>query len=654
MPSLTFTLGPGVCGSLDEGGQREWLVPDGRGGYAMGTVSGLRTRRYHGLLVVAGDIPARRMMGLVSLDVVLTLPSGASVGLATHEWASGVVAPQGHVLLESFTLSDGLPTWRWRVGDVVLERTVAARHGEGGVAVVHTLLAGHGVRLAVEPLCTWRDVHGERYGGGLRVDKTADGVVVEDAYRIAGPGFEFDAQWYLGAYHREEAARGLNASEDLLRVGRFTKVLDAGDTLEITAWAGDVPPLPPGRDVVSAARARASRLTASAIDETAGTLALAADAFIVGTGTAVDVVAGYPWFGAWSRDTMTAYEGLFLTTGRADQGRELLRAYARTLSEGMLANTADTGQTEHNTADATLWFLHAVDRHVRATGDDDLAAELVAPLDEVISRHLGGCRYGIMVDPADGLLTQGAPGYALTWMDAVIHGVPVTPRAGKAVDLNALWINALGALGALRERLGRDRGDLDGLRATASASFAGRFPSPKGWLYDIVDGPDGDDASLRPNQLLAFGLPYAPLRGDNAGSARSDNAGSARSDNAGSARGSHAGPVLAVGRALLTPLGLRSLAADDPLYRGTHRGGPAERDLAYHQGTVWPWLIGPYVDAAESVGVGTGTVLHGLIAHLGEWGVGSVSETADGDAPHQATGCPFQAWSVAEVLRLYR
>ena len=296
MPSLTFTLGPGVCGSLDEGTRREWLVPDGRGGYAMGTVSGLRTRRYHGLLVVAGDLPARRMMGLVSLDVVLRMPGGTSVSLATHEWASGVVAPAGHRLLESFRLRDGLPTWRWRVGDVVLERTIAARHGAGGVAVVHRLLAGHGVHLTIEALCTWRDVHGERYaGGGLRVDKTADGVVVEDAYRIAGPGFEFDAQWYLGAHQREEAARGLNASEDLLRVGRFTKSLDAGEALEISAWAGDVTAMPPpASEVEQQARARSRRLTASASGETAGSLALAADAFIVNTSTGVDVVAGYP------------------------------------------------------------------------------------------------------------------------------------------------------------------------------------------------------------------------------------------------------------------------------------------------------------------------------------------------------------------------
>jgi len=390
---------------------------------------------------------------------------------------------------------------------------------------------------------------------------------------------------------------------------------------------------PPARAVVEASHRRAKTLTQPDDDETTAALTLAADAFIVNTGTATDVVAGYPWFGAWSRDTMISYEGLFLETRRGGQGRELLRAYARTLSDGMLANTADTGRTEHNTADATLWFLHAVDRHVSTTGDTDLADDLVDPLYEVIRRHVGGTRYGIRVDPADGLLTQGMDGYALTWMDAVINGVPATPRHGKAVDLNALWINGLGALGVLRERLGRGREDVDALRAKAVDSFRRRFPADHGWLHDVVDSPGTvhtSDPALRPNQLLAYGLPHAPLRGG------------------------EPGPVHAVARTLLTPLGLRTLSPADPRYRGVHRGDPASRDRAYHQGTVWPWLVGPYADAAAAVGMRTDGLLDGLLAHLGEWGVGSVSETADGDAPHAATGCPFQAWSVAETLRVYR
>jgi predicted glycogen debranching enzyme len=394
--------------------------------------------------------------------------------------------------------------------------------------------------------------------------------------------------------------------------------------MRVDAWAGDLS-TPPPSDVVSAASARNRAIAAGADDAVRAQLRLAADSFIV---KGPDVVAGYPWFGAWSRDTMIAYEGLFLATGRADEGRDLLRSYARTLSEGMLANTADTGNIEHNTADATLWLLHAVDRHVAATGDTDLAADLLGALDDVIAWHRTGTRYGIRIDE-DGLLTQGADGYALTWMDAVIQGRAVTPRRGKAVELNALWVNGLAAVAALRERLDRDHTDLDAQREAATKEFQRRFPSPSGWLHDVVDGASGDDVALRPNQLFAYSLPYGPMRGTDPG------------------------PVDAVGRELLTPLGLRTLAPDDPHYRGLHRGGPVERDEAYHQGTVWPWLIGAYADAAAAVGLATPGLGDALVAHLRDWGVGSVSETAEGDAPHAATGCPFQAWSVAEVLRTF-
>jgi predicted glycogen debranching enzyme len=376
--------------------------------------------------------------------------------------------------------------------------------------------------------------------------------------------------------------------------------------------------------VVAAARQRHRALVAGAADQVEATLALAADAFVVDTPAGPDVVAGYPWFGAWSRDTMIAYPGLFLATGRAELGRELLRGHAARLSEGMLPNTADTGTVEYNTADATLWFVHAVDRHVAATGDTDLAAELLPALRQVVDRHRAGTRYGIRVDPADGLLRQGADGQALTWMDARIGGVPVTPRTGKAVEINALWVNALGGLARLAAATGADPDPLPAQHAAAVAGFRATFPAPGGGLADRPGDP-----SVRPNQLLAYALPDGPVAPEPTA-------------------------LRALAAALLTPLGLRSLAPADPAYRGAHRGDPAARDHAYHQGTVWPWLIGPYADACGRAGLPTGGLLSGLLAHLGEWGLGSVSETADGDPPHAATGCPFQAWSVAELLRVYR
>lgn len=611
-------FGPQVCGDLATAATREWLVPDGLGGYAMGTIAGLRTRRYHALLVVAGASPAQRRVGLVALDPVVTTPTGATVRLATHEWSDGAIAPAGHQLLENFVLHDGLPVWRWRLGETVIERRLAMRHGSSCVAVMDTLIAGGPVTLRTEALCTWRDAHGERdeRDGELTVEAVTDGAVVGSAYRLRGSNWISKGEWWRGAFHREEAARGFTPTEDLLLAGVFsTELARPGDRSEVVAWSGDLAAdPPPAREIIATAARR---------NETINT---AADAFIVTTASGPDVVAGYPWFGAWSRDTMTSYDGLFLSTGRAAEGRELLRSYAATLSEGMLANTADSGTTEHNTADATLWFLHAIGRHVEATGDTDLAVELLPALTGIYEWHVLGTRYGIRADPIDGLLRQGAPGEALTWMDARVDGEPVTQRAGKAVEINALWCNGLAVLAHLSTLTGTDPTPFDRHRATAVTSFRSRFPMPGGWLCDTLEP---DDGALRPNQLLAYSLPYAPMEAD-------------------------AVIIRRIADALLTPLGPRSLSAGDPAFRPRHRGTMAERDRAYHQGTVWPWLIGPLADAMRAAGLPTVGIFDGLRAHLSEWGLGSVSETAEGGAPHIATGCPFQAWSVAEFIRVSR
>ncbi|HEX7746316.1 MAG TPA: amylo-alpha-1,6-glucosidase [Micromonosporaceae bacterium] len=642
---IDITFGPQVCGQVTTGADREWLVTDGRGGYAMGTVSGPRTRRYHALLVAAGDTPAIRRVGLISLDPVVTFPSGREIRLGTHEWVSGAIDPRGFELLEQFTLVDGLPRWRWRIGSTVIERELAMTYGRSCVAVVHRLVAGGPVQLGLAALGTWRDAHGERRADGPlpHVQPVAGGAIVEGAMRLAGPDWEPHGQWWHGVHHRAEAARGLSADEDLWYAGQFTGALTRpGDMVEVLAWTDDVAnEPPPAAAVVAAARDRNRQVIAAArpADPVGATLALAADAFVVRTGAGTDVVAGYPWFGAWSRDTLTAYEGLFLCVGRTEEGRDLLRAYAETLSDGMLANTADTGRVEYNTADATLWFLHAVSRHVTVTGDADLAADLLPTLRAAVDAHLAGTRYGIHVDPADGLLVQGAGGEALTWMDARVYGVPVTPRAGKAVDINALWVNGLAAVTELAHRVSADPGPAEAVHTRARDAFRRRFPAANGWLFDVVDAPapayplggaaHHDDDLLRPNQLLAWSLPYAPLQPDPDALRR-------------------------VAGALLTPLGLRTLAPGSPGYHGRHQGGPAERDSAYHEGTVWPWLIGPYADACRRAGLPLDDLFVGLEAHLSEYGLGSVSETAHAYPPHCATGCPFQAWSVAELLRTRR
>ncbi len=612
-------FGPQICGDLDAAASREWLVADGLGGFAMGTVPGLRTRRYHGLQVVATKPPGGRMLGLAALDPVLVV-GDAHVRLAVHEWTSGAVDPSGNVLLASFDLEYGVPRWRWQVGEVVFEREVAAMHGRPAVAVTHRLVRAPGpIRVELSALATWRDADGERLANGApAVEAVADGFVFERAYRVAGPGFTPAGEWYRGVRYREEAARGLNDREDLWFAGTFSAELEPGETLMVSSWS-DGGSAPPG-DAVEQARARSRELVAHARaeDEIDTALVLAADQMVVAGPT---IVAGYPWFGDWSRDTMTSYEGLLLETGRAGEGRGLLVRSAAELSEGMLANTLDSGMPGYNTVDGTLWFLHAVGRHVERTGDGDLAAELLPALISIIDAYVAGTRYGIHVDPADGLVTQGADGVALTWMDARVDGVPVTQRSGKPVEVNALWINGLATVAGLLARTGGDSQRFAALEQQARASFGPAFLH--GGRCDDVVG----DTRVRPNQLLAVSLPHAPLRDAS---------------------------IVHACAPLLTPLGLRSLDPADPGYLGQHRGGPAERDRAYHQGTVWPWLIGPYVEAALRTGVPVDGVLDGLERHVGEWGLGSVSETADGDPPHGATGCPFQAWSVAELLRARR
>ena len=361
---MSIALGPETCGRLDESAAREWLVADGLGGYAMGTAAGLRTRRYHGLLVPAVGGPANRMLGLVSLEPVLVI-GDARFELATDEWAGGAVSPHGNDLLVTFDLEDGVPRWRWQVGDVVLERELALVHGRAAVGVVHRLLRGdRPVRLELTPLCTWRSVHGERLGNGPPVvDATVDGFVFEGAYRVAAEGWEPGGEWYRGVRAREEAARGLNDCEDVWAAGTFRADLAPGGAHEVTAAAAPFDgTLPSAVAIVAAARTRAGGLSgrANTTDAVDAQLVLAADQFVISNQGRPTAVAGYPWFGEWSRDLMTSYEGLYLSTNRPDEGREVLLGAAATVSEGMLANTADTGSLEYNTVDGTLWFLHAV------------------------------------------------------------------------------------------------------------------------------------------------------------------------------------------------------------------------------------------------------------------------------------------------------
>jgi len=667
---LPIRLGPGTLGDLGRAETLEWCVADGVGGYTMGTACGMRTRRYHGTIHADPADAGRRWLSLASLDIVVHLRSG-TVRLATHRWADGTVAPAGHVLLASFDLDDGVPRWTWRVGETVLRREIVAIRGEPGAVFLHSVLAGGDVDVDLEALGAWRDAHSLRRGGpgpslarlamaggspgtgGDRADERIGGVEVGGAWWLRGPGFVAADVCYRGVRYVEETARGLDDTEDLQLVGVFHARLGVGRTATVQV-SRPRQPLADGAASVERARARNRRLVAGAQDPVEARLLLAADTFVLtdrsrgGATTTpdpaglrtdrgpVDVVAGYPWFGTWSRDTFTAYEGLFLCTGRLDEGRELLATSLDRLRDGLVPNTADGGSVRFNSVDGIGWLAHALAAHLRHGRDPELEALAFArldgarrALDEGTSGH--GEAGGIAVDPGDGLLAAAAPGLAFTWMDAVVDGHPVTGRAGKPVEVEALWLGLHRLLADLAPKPSR-AGARDAADRLAAA-FTARFPLTDGWPPDHIR-PDGTpDRTHRPNGLLAWTLAAAHLP-------RSDATLRALLETAEGA--------------LATPLGLRSLDPGDPAYRGQHRGDQTERDLAYHQGTVWPWLVGPWARARARLGIPVRPLLDGLVGHLSEWGLGSVSETAEGDAPHRATGCPFQAWSVAETLVAWR
>lgn len=644
-----------ICHSFDQASSREWLLDNGIGGYAAGTVSGAATRRYHGLLIAALAPPLGRTLLLAGLELQANY-LGRSFALSAHEYADGTVHPDGYRHLGAFALNAGLPVWTHVFGDMRLSRTVWMGRGVNTTYMSFRLeQASAPVQINIVPLCTCRDHHGQtRRHGAPRVTLVPSGIRVETypgapPLRILCAGAEFHARedWYLNFHHRVEAERGLDAGEDLYCPGDFQLCLQSGEsaTLICTAEAGTV------ETPVAALLADQQRRMAllAPVRQEPGwvrQLTLAADQFIVrrpaasGGAEGASVIAGYPWFGDWGRDTMIALPGLCLATGRRDIAARVLRTWAGHISEGLLPNCfpEDGASPVYNTADATLWYLHALDACIQASGDMQFMRELWPTVTNIIDWHLRGTRHGIAVDPADGLLRAGEPGLQLSWMDARVGERVITPRIGKPVEINALWYHALSSAAALATRL--DDAALAQryarLAAQVQTSFRRRFwYAPGGYLYDVIDTPDAghDDPTLRPNQIFAVSLTTGLL---DAAQARA--------------------VVEICQRELLTPMGLRSLARSDPCYIGIYRGGPPERDAAYHQGTVWSWLLGPFALAHFQVYGERATaqaLLAGIGSHLAEACVGSVSEIFDGDAPHRPRGCPAQAWSVAEILRAW-
>jgi len=628
---------------------REWLVTNGIGGYAAGTVAGPQTRCYHGLLVAALDPPLGRTLLVAGLDETVAYDDSV-YDLAAHRWDGDTVDPRGFVHLDRFHLEGTVPVWTYALGDALLEKRVWMEHGENTTYVRYTLRrARAAVTLRAKGLVNHRSHHATTQANGwtMGVSPVEDGLRV-DAYDGAAPIFLRSAEaamtpehtWYRGFYLKTEAARGLGHREDHLHAATVEATLNPGDSLTIIASASADASLD-GTEALDRRRARDDRLVAQADLEEAPSdvqhLARAADQFVVDRSTedipdGKSIIAGYPWFGDWGRDTMIALPGLTLTTGRPEVAEKILRTYGRYVDRGMIPNRfpgADE-DPEYNTVDATLWYVEAVRAYLDATGDTDLLADLFPVLEEIVQWHDDGTRYGIQVDPDDGLLRAGEPGVQLTWMDAKVGDWVVTPRIGKPVEINALWYNALRAVATFADRLDEDPDPFARRADRVEAQFDRFWDAEREHLRDVIDGPDGDDPNLRPNQLFAVSLPHSPL---------SDAQKKAVVDTC----AAH----------LYTPHGLRSLAPHETDYTGTYEGGREQRDGAYHQGTVWSWLIGPFVRAHLRVYDDPDTArsyLAPLRRHLAGHGVGSISEIFDGDAPFTPRGTPAQAWSVAQLL----
>jgi predicted glycogen debranching enzyme len=626
----------------------EWLEADGLGGFASGTTSGIRTRRYHALLLAATTPPTGRMVLVNGLDAWIEREGTASEFLTRQRYAPDVVAPERGAALERFE-SEPWPTWRWRLADGTrIEQELFVPRGLPLVALRWRVLEGprEGV-LAVRPFLSGRDAHATHHeNGAFSFDADRGGAHLTWRPYAGVPGisaltegiYQPDPQWYRGFRYTEEQARGLDDIEDLAAPGVFRWNLDSGDPVLILSVAGTLP-----LDAAVAPTYTRLRREERARRERAGSpLERAAEAYLVRRGGGHTIVAGYPWFTDWGRDTFIALRGLCLATGRLAEARSILLEWSGHASEGMLPNRfADQGGVpEYNTVDASLWYVVAVHDYFRAV---DARGRRVPARDRralagavraILDGHVRGTRYGIRCTE-DGLLASGEPGVQLTWMDAKVGDWVVTPRTGKAVEIQALWLNALRvaeeftpAYRSLWER--------------GSRAFAERFWNAEaGGLYDVVDVghvPGRVDPALRPNQILAVGgLPWPLLQGERARQV-----------------------VDLVEARLWTPLGLRTLAPGSEGYRPRYEGGVLSRDGAYHQGTVWPWLLGPFVEAWVRVrGGGTRArrdarrrFLTPVLEHLRTAGVGHISEIADAEAPHEPRGCPFQAWSVAEVLRL--
>src|SRR5262245_17281358 len=651
---------------------REWLVTNGLGGYASCSVSGACTRRYHGMLVANLPAPLGRTVMLSHFAEQVELPDESVIDFSGEEYSENHVDLKVADYLNEFRLEWGLPIWRYEIGGHVIDKRLIMPHLQNTVHVSYTLVSGGPLRFRLRPSLHFRAHEtpvSEPLPKPYLVTACANRYEICDdttkfpplRFALRGPrtALVLDGGRFRSVFYRVEQSRGYEAKGPLWSPGYVRSTLNPGETFTVIASTENwetILAIDPHEAIEREAERRRKLIDAASPQLRAGwaaELVLAADQFIMTPSTRIadaarahasgdevrTVCAGYHWFTDWGRDTMISLEGLTLCTGRHVEAGYILRTFAHYIRDGLIPNMFPEHQNEglYHTADATLWYFHAIERYLEATGDRETLRLLLPKLRDVIEHHLRGTRFGIGVDPADGLLRQGQQGYQLTWMDAKVGDWVVTPRRGKAVEINALWYNALLLMARWnREEVGDDEADkMLALADRVRESFNRRFWYEEGgYLYDVIDGEGPDDASLRPNQLFAFSLTH-PVLDQNRWKRVLD----------------------VVEQKLLTPVGLRSLSPDHPDYKKQYYGDLRARDAAYHQGTVWAWLIGPYIDAWVRVHPdqreSARRFLRGFAAHLGDGCIGSISEVFDAEQPFIPRGCVAQAWSVAEVLRCW-
>ena len=647
---MALRIGRETCRNLESALTREWLVTNGLGGFASGTVAGVNTRRYHGLLVAAMNPPVQRMVLLAALEEWLLPSAGEAVPLAAHEYWDGTVYPEGFVHLDGLELDGMLPVFRWTAAGRTIEKRIWMEHETNRSVISYRLVTGPAATLQLRPLFAHRDYHQQRHGqGGFDMAETSDGWII-DAERVRSylevhpvPVIRSQPDWYWRVLHRAERARGLDDEEDLFTPGVIEVPLSP--RAEVILVTG-TEPVPPGWDAAGSLQAALEQQVVledpGADNPLACQLVRAAEHFRVARRTPGapprspdrTVIAGYHWFTDWGRDTMISLPGLAIRPGMLWEARAVLDTNIRYLDQGLIPNRfPDSGHPpEYDTMDATLWMFHALSAYLGVSGDWRFIADRLDALQGIIDWHVRGTRHNIRMDPQDGLLAGGEEGYALTWMDARVQDWVVTPRRGKPIEINALWYNALRLIADWSERAARSGQHFSQMATQARESARARFWYARGgYCYDVVDGPVGDDPSLRPNQVIAMSLAYPLIEGDQARSA-----------------------LDAVSATLLTPYGLRTLSPKDERYQPAYRGDQRARDAAYHQGLVWPWLLGPYLDAHLRIHgdrAAAGRVLEPFTAHLAEAGLGTISEIFEPEEPFRPVGCIAQAWSVAEILR---